>query len=462
MKAESEVLKKRTDSIEDRIFVVELYAGLCETLELIHEGEPASNDEKIHLFQRRHYMDEECLINYEAGGMEFKDIYAFDKWLMRKAHRERILPMPKCVVAFQVRRNEKNREIVSLHDFIAFQDLISADKFTYLYIRNGDRYYRLSTEIDFGYELFPDIDHSMLTGGQLYIKNDGFDKAGIISEGEYQTKLEYEKEAKAKYKRELAAWKKMSKKQRDSHMSPHYWDPHETYEPLTPASVYYDDAMGKLADDAKHHNRIAVVLQGLLDRSPAFHPHPPWRLWTPEGFASGIVLHHDNSRGLTHGAAPDFEAYRVKLNKSIKVGTNTYGQEDAWLRTEALKENERQDKDWRLRSKSNYTRYHPYGDPGPGTIAKVTYIDKDHCIYRWERERRWKKWVSNPDKPGWMKRDDSNIGAKFRCPTDVLFNIDAYIPGDFKQFYSDPRTRAEYLKWAPYLLSAENFHAKKG
>ena len=32
-------------------------------------------------------------------------------------------------------------------------------------------------------------------------------------------------------------------------------------------------------------------------------------------------------------------------------------------------------------------------------------------------------------------------------------------PGDFKQFFADPRTRADYLEWAAYLLEAEEYHA---
>lgn len=39
--------------------------------------------------------------------------------------------------------------------------------------------------------------------------------------------------------------------------------------------------------------------------------------------------------------------------------------------------------------------------------------------------------------------------------------MSAYTPGDFHLFYDDPRTRADYLKWAPYLLAAEDFHAGK-
>jgi hypothetical protein len=40
-----------------------------------------------------------------------------------------------------------------------------------------------------------------------------------------------------------------------------------------------------------------------------------------------------------------------------------------------------------------------------------------------------------------------------------LLNVSAYKPGDYKRFFSDPRTRKEYLKWAPLMLAAEDYHA---
>lgn len=52
-----------------------------------------------------------------------------------------------------------------------------------------------------------------------------------------------------------------------------------------------------------------------------------------------------------------------------------------------------------------------------------------------------------------------NIPTQFTCTDKYLFNVDAYTPGDFRQFFEDPRTRAQYLKWAPYLLAAEEYHA---
>ena len=77
------------------------------------------------------------------------------------------------------------------------------------------------------------------------------------------------------------------------------------------------------------------------------------------------------------------------------------------------------------------------------------------------RDRLNSRWVDDPDRPGYDKRDSSQIQTKIVVNVDTLFNVSAYKPGDFKQFYSDPRTRAEYLQWAPLLLTAENWHAKQ-
>ena len=453
LKAEAKNLEQKTESIEDRIFVVELYAGLCEEVTRIRKGETASNDEKVHLFQRRHYMDEECLVNYSAGGMEFDDIKDFDRWLMRKANRERVLPLPKCVVAFQVRRERKHRHATTMSDFIRFAAMAEEDKSTFLYMRNGDSYYRLSTSINFGEQLFPDEARSHLMGGKMWVDERGSD---IITDAEHAAQIAEAKEEKREHQAKLAVWKKLSKAEKKNNLKPWYHgSTRDTYIPLTPETVYYDDGMAKIEEETRNHNRIAVVLQGLLDRSPVFHPHPPWKLWTPEGFMAGIELHHDTTRGLTVGDKPDFEAYRDFINTAIEKGTHTTGQRRAWMRHEAHKENDRQRGDWRIRNSSSYEFYEPYGNPGPGRVAKVQRVTNKgtKCGFEWKRERLTYRHYYG---------EESNlINVRFRCSTNLLLNVDAYTAGDYKQFYEDPRTRAEYLKWAPLLLAAEDFKAGK-
>lgn len=464
MQAEAGALRKSTSVIEDRIFTVELYAGLIESLVKVRDGEPADNEERLSLYQRRHYMDEECLAQYEAGGMDYQHIEDFDGWMARPDNFTRILPSKRCVVAFRVRRNHKDRDGINLSDWLRIVHEREADMKTYLYIRNGEQLYRLSTIIDFGEQLFPDKEKSTLLGGEkLWAKTFAGHVDEVITQREYEFRQEKKAEAEAKYEKELAAWEKAPKKKR-SHFRPHppssrYFD---NFEECTSDSVYYDDVMKRIAREAIAHNQVAVLLQGLLDRSVAFHPHPPWRLWTAEGFTNGIALVYDQTRALTPGDAPDFEAYRDKLIALITKGSMTLGQQDYWERLEARKENDRRSRSYRYRSNDTVSHWAPYGNHGPGDISKVVKMGrKGQCTFEWERDRQGDKWVSNPDDPGWMKRDQTPLVARVTVPKKKLFNVSAYVPGDFKVFFDDPRTRMDYLKWAPLLLAAEDFHAKK-
>lgn len=470
MRAEMGELQNHTEGIKDRIFTVSLYAGLCENAVKIRDGEPAPNGTKIHLFQRRHYMDEECLLDYKAGGMSFEDIHQFDRWLMKTKNRKRIFPHLRCVVAFRVRRNNKKRNAVNIAEFIHFANLREMDHSTFLYIRNGEQYFWVETDIDFGHRLFPDRSQSTLLGnGELYMDTGyGGDRLGQILTGrEYDARVAEAVENKAKHKKEVKTWKKLPKKKRNDlgkPWAPSYF-PDEQYEKVTPESVFYDDAMERIAKEAKSHNRVAIVLQGLLDRSEVFHPHPPWRLWTSAGFLAGIELVYDDSRVLEPGEMPDFQAYKNTLNAFIKRGTNTIGQELQWMRHEAEKENKRNARSWRYSRSNDHDTYSPYGNPGPGFVSKVGSMSRggESCTFTWNRERvsAKTKWINNPDRPGWMMPDDSPIKTSFRCQRKFLFNVDAYSPGDYLQFYADHRMRVHYLKWAPLLLAAEDFHARK-
>jgi hypothetical protein len=488
LKAQAAGLKPMIKAIEDRIFSVELYAGLTETVTLITDGEPAPIGAKITLMQRRCYMDEESLAQYEAGGMEYKDVEDFDKWIARPKNRDRILPHPRCIVAFRVRRYDKEREAASFRDFVRIFYEREADRQTFLYIRNGEKLYRLGTGIDFGEELFPDLDHLGATQG-LYIKTRGGgrgDKDYLITEGLYKT-LKAEDEAHEASKRRVTVPRDKDyegddegkigsdtrtvnvcscneyqlKRKNPGWFSCHYSSKATVYERYTPDSVYYDDATQHLADEQARHNRLVLVLQGLLDRSPVLHPHPQWKLWTPDGFMAGLHLVYDSGRALTPGEAPDFEAYRNRLNASLKVGSITVGQEEAWEKREAVKESARQARDWRIRNKSDYRRFKPRGNPGPSQLARISALTKKEATYRWTRKKMKgrKVWVPSPTRPGWGREDIiyDDMPDGIAVPRQRVLNVDAYTPGDFHQFFDDPRTRSEYLQWAPLLLVAEDY-----
>jgi len=445
LKAQAEALNPAIDAVRERVFSVELYAGLVEQVVQITDGEPAGATEKLHMFQRRAYMDEECLAQYETGGMEFKNMEAFDAWLARPTNLQRLLPFPRCLLAFQVRRNRKDREIRSLYDYFRVMNLEALDKLTFLYVRNGQQLFRLSTEIEFGADLFPDLTEDQLSG-VLYARAHHDTVHKLIPERQWLDLRERERRwEKARDERE-AAVKKMGRAKAAAYIKDHplpdedffrwHSDSYKSYKPFDRTNVFYDDISKHIHDEMTRHNRLVLIIQGLLDRSPVLHPHPPWQLWTSEGFASALELHYDDKRALTPGEAPDFQAYRDRLNALITVGTVTLGQRLVW----------------QLRKKET-----PHTDHGPDKFSRVAAFSKKagRATFRWTRERA--------SRANWNDDEETKNKGGVPCRIDVkvrrLFNVDAYKPGDFKMFFSDPRTRANYLQWAPLLLEAEEYHA---
>ncbi len=448
LRAQIEGFSGLIKSVENRIFNVELYAGLVETVALIADGKEAPIGEKVRLMQRRAYMDEECLAEYQTGGMDFDGIEEFDAWMAKPENYTRILPLPRCVIAFRVRRNDKEREGITFHDYINIIGMEQADKSTFLYLRNGEKLYRLQTQIDFGAKLFPDIETAFLDSQCLYAEAFCDRVQSVISEHQYLGMVEDEKRKEA----ELAELLKNTPE--DEHWKHgHVYNKSKKYSKFTPDNVLFDDIEEFLKEKVDAHNRLVVVLQGLMDRSPVFHPHPKYSLWKGDDFNAAIELIHDDSRALVSGTAPDFEVFRRELNKSLCEGCVTVGQEDGWEKFEAEKECRRRDSDYRNRD-NHYrpTRYRPYGNPGPGRVATVASYGKrsGRCTYKWQRERQTYSRYRVSDDP---------IECSITLDALDVLNVSAYKPGMFKQFFADPRTRANYLQWAPLLLAAEEYHA---
>lgn len=221
------------------------------------------------------------------------------------------------------------------------------------------------------------------------------------------------------------------------------------YEILTPQSIYFDDAMRRVRRAALEHNRIAVIVQGLLDRSTCLHPHPPWRIWTAEGFAAGLELSRDSSRAIAAGEAPDFEEYRRQLNRGMRAGCFSIGQRSAWRRHMDDKHGDR----WQMHSRHGR---------GPGLIHRVERVRRDgSCEFRWTRDRVKPRWSPDPGRPGYLRAEFPEIGVEWTCPASELTCVDAYTPGDLRLFFDDPRTRADYLQWAPILLACEDWHRRR-
>lgn len=451
--AQTNGMKGVIDEIEDRIFNVNIYAGLTETVVQCCEGSPALFTEKLHVMQRRLYIDEECLLNYEHGGMEFSDIAQFDEWISKPVNRDRILPYPRTIVAMRVRRFTKDRdEDGSLTTMLINIHLAQDDKLTFLYIRNGERVYRLSCDLDFGQLLVPDRSE-FDPSERMMVKLFGNRVDRLIRRDEYDHLLKNhldseEKSAQWDKDNPKETWDEKEKGWRSNPYDHHRlnFDPKD-WQPYDPSSVFFDDATDTIKESIKQYNRIALVIQGLFDRSDVLHPHPPVRVWNPESFSASIELVYDGSNVLEHGEPPDFDAYRVACNASLDANSVVIGQQEEFIRRATEKENNRIRNDWRNRNKFYVTRFKPYGNPGPGELAKMA---------KWKPRSRQATFIWTRRGQS-MKRYDERLTASITVSADNLFNASAYKKGEYLQFFADHRTRAQYFKWAPLLLMAEEY-----
>lgn len=464
MKAMADGMKGTIGEIKDRIFNVSLYAGLTEDIVKCRDGEPAAFHEKLRVMQRMFYMDEECLLNYQHGGMTFDKIEQFDAWLAKDENLNRVLPSPRCLIAMRVRRKSLDRGWDgSIRSLFINMNMEAADKATFLYIRNGEQLYRLSSELEFGESIFPDraeFDPSRPSMVKMFANS--VDQ--IISRDDYDERLKAEKERK----RLEAKWKKENPEAEWGAANPNldydYANPHrgnhnnfnpKQWAPFDPSNVYFDDISDKFAAEMKQHNRIALIIQGLFDRSEVLHPHPPVKVWSPTSFAASIELVYDGANVLHWGEGPDFEAYRQRCNALLDADSVVIGQDLYWQEKEAEKECRRIAADYRNRSEYRPKLFKPHGNKGPGYMARMAEWKprSGKAKFTWHRARQ------SGGGPWSGKNHGDPLFTSIIVPVDRLFNVSAYKLGDYLQFFQDSRTRAQYLKWAPLLLAAEEYHA---
>jgi len=342
--------------------------------------------------------------------------------------------------------------------FVNMQKM-QADRFTFLYVRNGEQVYRIITDIDFGELMFPERSvYDPSEPMMMYVSGDRVEK--FMSRREFDSRVAESNEMRAKYDQwrldnPQEEWEKANPNRSWQWDNPYRfdWFSRSSWHAFDDSSVYYDQGMAKIMAEIKEYNRVALLIQGLFDRTQTLMPHPSVQMWKPDSFAASVELIYDSSNVLTYGEVPDIDAYVQACNALITADSVVYGQEEAWMRREAEKENTRTRNNWRVQEshKHYYERLRPYGDPGPGRVAKMEKWNASRKVasFSWMRERRSAGHYGEV------------VKSTISVPLSQLFNVSAYQQGDFKRFFADPRSRERYLECAPLLLSAEDYLAGK-
>ncbi len=451
--AVADYLENAVDKIKDRLKDFSVYVGVFEKIDHIRKGDPAGADNRLHVMQRKLFMDEECLAAYTTGGIEFSSIKQFDRWLAKDENFDRLMPFPKCMVAFQIRRKDKDRECDgTFYSVYINMQMRDDDKYTYLYVRNGENLYRVISDHEFGDHLFPDeceinCNEPMRGKPDSWWRDGSNDKISFITEREYEVLVAEENQRVANSKKWLKENEPKGKKER---AKPWQWNNpfKEDYpdrklkelERFDRSSVYYDDMAQAIASKLQDYNRVSLLIQGLFDRTSILKPCHSVRLWDSKGIEEAIKLVYDGANVIHHGAEPSFEEYRDRLNASLKVGSNISGPIIAWRKLARIERAENR------YLESYETRSGKYAGSGPPDICRVSSIRKGMVTVHWsqESERIWGRMVKR----------------SLTLPIIEVLNVDAYTPGDFRPFYADPRSRQKYFKWADFMLAAEEFHAE--
>jgi hypothetical protein len=215
-------LEKMVKRLQEGIWTVSLYLGQQETIVTLRDGEPAPADTPITIRQLVLAMDEETAIDPEGGGIDFQNVEEFDEWLMESAaHLDQVLPDTKGVVAIRPRRaREKN-----YGTFFANEEAEKRNKHTYFLIRNGDKVFRIWTDFSVGQHMIPPANE--------------FTKVFERKKYNWETK-------------------------------------EHDVEQISPDDPKWEEAEEQMEARQRHYMRMGMVLQGLVDRTPIFHPLPEW------------------------------------------------------------------------------------------------------------------------------------------------------------------------------------------
>lgn len=218
VKAGLEPMERMAEAMQEGIWTVNLYLGSDEKMVLIRDGEPAPADSVIHVRQLVLAMDQECAVAAEDGGITAMEADEFDAWLLQDpAHIDQVIPEEKGIVALVPKKYEEDWEGRR-------RKASEENAKTYFLIRNGEMLLRVYTDFEVGDRLIP-------------------------SSTEFTDYFKV---------------KKSSLNVTD-----------QDYETLKPGSRGWDEAADKADERKRHFMRVALILQGLVDRTTVLRPLPP-------------------------------------------------------------------------------------------------------------------------------------------------------------------------------------------
>lgn len=145
------LIRKELEQKYKLLFVLEIFTGMKEDVIGLLSGQNAPEDEPLHIYQMKAFMDEELGVYAEEGGLDGSNLEDFDDWIIK--NYKNYLYKNKSVMVWQIRRNDKQ-----YHDNPFFNKLINehlGNFNTYFLFRNGDNLFRIWIDINIPETLIP-------------------------------------------------------------------------------------------------------------------------------------------------------------------------------------------------------------------------------------------------------------------------------------------------------------------
>lgn len=396
--AEATRLAKMVKAAEEVVWTFNLYLGKEETIRQLRDGKPAAKDEKLAIRQLVLFMDEESALNAERGGIDFQAMEQFDDWLLESdEHINQVLPNIRGIVAIKPRRKAKKYSDDAKVDAILNQ----FNQHTYFLIRNGERVFRVDTDLEVGETLVPRSTEFL----ELFEK----------------TVTDWSRRGRTTARKE----------------------------PIRPGDKEYMRAMERAGAKERHYLRVFLFLQGLLDRTTVFHPFEVPRVNVFDMMRQDehlqFVLDAETGRMLGDGR-PSFDDWREQINARLEVGMRVIGFFEASSEY----------------SRDATTRTHPGFMEAPSSEQLHTIVSKEERGR--ERPARFTFRYPRTD-PVYGRRDrygnrDGDTEPKKRVSTwfeqddDGWIAFDLATAEDMEYYLRSRQNRYQYEKMFPVLKKA--------
>ena len=400
-------LEKKAKLLQEGIYTIGLYLGHDEGFLTLRGGEPAGAEEPIVVRQLVLSMDEECAVAAEAGGIDAQDLEKFDRWLLEdEAHVEQVIPEKKAVVALVPRFTDKSYE-----DPWESVAVAGENRQTYFLIRNGERLYWTWTDFRAGKRLVP--------------ARDEFTSF-------FQTKRTDWKTGEDRTVR------------------------------LEPGTLRWTQAEEAADARRRHYMRVAMVLQGLVDRTTVFHPLPDDELGVgfleeKHYFADRVRIVMDAEPALTEAGHEPFRKWQKRLNAGLRPGMRLIG---AFNGMDWIYANE-------YEKTPGHSRLQPPRASDPQshelhTIEERIAGEVDTLVFRYERDDDiWDPdaWRDNPDRPGWgwrgqWRKPKTRAACTIRAYDTFVLPFDLVSVEEMERYLRSRTDRGDYLSMFPLLKAA--------